>query len=43
MDGGFMRLKSCPLTEHDEKSWVKPWIGPIKPEQAGLRIMTLDG
>lgn len=43
MDGGFVQLNSCPLKEHDEKLWNEPWTGSIKPEQAGLRIMTLDG
>ncbi|KAI1204747.1 uncharacterized protein F4807DRAFT_446063 [Annulohypoxylon truncatum] len=39
--GGFFWLESCPLASH--KSWEKPWIGVIKPNQAGIRMMSLDG
>ncbi|UNI24922.1 hypothetical protein JDV02_010639 [Purpureocillium takamizusanense] len=44
IDGGFVELKRCPLLEHRQAEyWSKPWIGCVKPEQAGLRILTLDG
>jgi hypothetical protein len=40
--GGFFLLTSCPLGEHGDP-WGKPWVGCLKPEQAGVRILTLDG
>lgn len=40
--GGFVQLKSCPLVSHGEQ-WSIPWVSSIKPDQAGVRIMTLDG
>ncbi|RDA85160.1 hypothetical protein CP532_1585 [Ophiocordyceps camponoti-leonardi (nom. inval.)] len=44
MDGGFFELKQCPLLiERRCKDWSEPWIGVIKPDQAGIRILSLDG
>jgi hypothetical protein len=42
LGGGFVLLGSCPLASHGEL-WAEPWVGSIKPDQAGVRIMTLDG
>jgi hypothetical protein len=40
--GGFVQLEDCPLGRHG-KLWVEPWVGVVKPDQAGVRIMSLDG
>ncbi|KAI0882625.1 uncharacterized protein GGS22DRAFT_191215 [Annulohypoxylon maeteangense] len=39
---GFVQLHHCPLGRHGKK-WDEPWVGVVKPDQAGVRIMSLDG
>ncbi|CAM1501617.1 Fc.00g036010.m01.CDS01 [Cosmosporella sp. VM-42] len=41
--GGFVTLQGCPLWDHQEEHWSQQWAGYIKPSQAGLRILSLDG
>ncbi|PHH77916.1 hypothetical protein CDD80_7598 [Ophiocordyceps camponoti-rufipedis] len=41
--GGFVELERCPLLEHRGEDWRVPWVGSVKPDQAGLRILALDG
>ncbi|PFH59125.1 hypothetical protein XA68_12791 [Ophiocordyceps unilateralis] len=43
MASGFVELEQCPLLAHRSEDWSKPWIGWVKPDQAGLRILALDG
>ncbi|KAL6411018.1 hypothetical protein AUP68_07453 [Ilyonectria robusta] len=41
--GGFVTLQRCPLQDHQNEFWSQKWAGYIKPSQAGLRILSLDG
>ncbi|KAI1091858.1 acyl transferase/acyl hydrolase/lysophospholipase [Rostrohypoxylon terebratum] len=41
--GGFFYLDQCPLTDHRRDAWQGGWIGMVKPSQAGVRTLTLDG
>ena len=41
--GGFVTLQACPLQDHQKEFWSRQWAGYIKPSQAGLRILSLDG
>ncbi|KAK5989815.1 Phospholipase A I-like protein [Cladobotryum mycophilum] len=43
IDGGFFKLKKCPLIEHRQDNWSNGWIGSQKPKQAAPRILSLDG
>ncbi|KAJ4183357.1 hypothetical protein NW755_009848 [Fusarium falciforme] len=41
--GGIVTLQACPLQDHRKDYWLRGWVGYIKPSQAGLRILSLDG
>lgn len=41
--GGIVTLQGCPLQDHRKDYWLRGWVGYIKPSQAGLRILSLDG
>lgn len=40
--GSFIYMKSCPLDSEDA-NFPTPWLLKLKPELAGVRILTLDG
>lgn len=39
---GRILLESCPLHKKDTR-WLDPWQIKVKPQLAGLRVLTLDG
>ncbi|KAI1422633.1 hypothetical protein F5Y12DRAFT_799440 [Xylaria sp. FL1777] len=43
LGGGFTKLDRCLLKHWDETRGATPYLASIKPDQAGVRILTLDG
>lgn len=41
---GFTKIDGCPLGHHKEKGWNESqYLASTKPDQAGVRMLTLDG
>ncbi|KAI0974552.1 hypothetical protein F4678DRAFT_458515 [Xylaria arbuscula] len=43
LGAGFIRLESCPLEHRNKAGSQMSYLASIKPDQAGVRILTLDG
>jgi hypothetical protein len=43
LGAGFIKMDSCPLSHHKEVWNEREYLTSIKPDQAGVRVLTLDG